>query len=76
VKSSLAMAEEDKNYHEEGYKRANNDILNLRAQINQLQEENDNLSNQLYYKTQEVSKITYSLESYKEQAEEYTQKSE
>jgi hypothetical protein len=44
--------------------------------MNQLQEEHDEISNQLYYKTQEVSKLQYSLDSYKEQNEDYTQKSE
>lgn len=46
------MIEEDKNYHEENYKRANNDTFTLRNQVNQLQEENEDLNNQIYYKTQ------------------------
>jgi chromosome segregation ATPase len=70
------MLEQDKDYHEENYKRANNDIFNLRAQMNQLQEENDEVSNQLYYKTQELSKLQYSVESYKTEIDELNQRSE
>ena len=59
------MIEEDKNYHEDNYKRANNETFNLRTQLTQLQEENEDISNQLYYKTQEISKLQYSIEAYK-----------
>lgn len=59
------MIEEDKTYHEDNYKRANNETFNMRAQINQLQEENEDINNQLYYKTQEISKLQYSIEGYK-----------
>lgn len=59
------MIEEDKTYHEDNYKRANNETFNLRTQVNQLQEENEDINNQLYYKTQEISKLQYSIEGYK-----------
>ena len=76
VKSTVSMIEEEKNYHEENYKRANSDLFALRSQMQTLDDECSTLRDQVYYKGQEVSKLQFSIESYKQQLEEYAQKEE
>lgn len=64
LKSTFTLLEEDKSYHEENYKRANNELMNIRTQYNLLQDENAALSDQLYRKTQEISKLQFSVQNF------------
>ncbi len=48
--------------------------MNLRNQYNQLQDENSSLSEQIYRKNQDLSKLQFSIQTYEAQVEEYSQK--
>ena len=71
LRSSLALAEQDRDYHEENYRRATSEAFALRSQISQLQEQADELANQLYFKTQEANKLQSAVDAYREQADEF-----
>jgi chromosome segregation ATPase len=72
----MTLLEEDKNYHEENYKRANAELMNIRSQYNLLQDENSSFSEQLYRKNQELSKLQFSLQTLEGQVNDYGQKDE
>ena len=63
LKSTLSILEDDKTYHEENYRRANNELYTLRSQLNQAQEDNNALSEQLYLKSQEVNKLNITVQN-------------
>jgi len=67
LKNNLTTVSEDRDYHEETVKRTNNDIGSLRAQINDLEEQNSQLRDQLYAKTQELSKLQFTTDNYRSQ---------
>lgn len=50
--------------------------MNIRTQYNMLQDENSSLSEQLYKKSQELSKLQFSVQSLEGQVDEYGQKDE
>lgn len=39
-----------------------------------MEEENTSLSNQIYYKNQEIGKLQFSIDNYKQEVEELSQK--
>ena len=63
LKSTLSILEDDKTYHEENYRRVNNELYTLRSQLNQAQEDNNALSEQLYLKSQEVNKLNITVQN-------------
>lgn len=68
LKSRFVMVEQESQYQEESYRRAVAEGGNLRGQLAQFQDQVDELSNQLYFKTQEVSKLQSALENARSQA--------
>ena len=46
-------------------------MYNYKGQINELNDENQRLRDESYYKQQEYSKVTYSIQTYQSQIEEY-----
>ena len=74
LKTTLSILEDDKNYHEDNYRRVNNELFTLRGQLNQLQDENTTLSEQIYQKSQELNRMSITAQSAELKDEDILQK--
>ena len=74
LKTTLSILEDDKSYHEDNYRRVNNELFTLRGQLNQLQDENTTLSEQIYQKSQELNRMSITAQSAELKDEDILQK--